>query len=79
MIAYDGSDTARRAVREAGKLFGSRQVLVVTVWEPALAYETEIPMAVWTCRRFRLTLKGRARSKRSFINAPVGPHRLEPS
>jgi nucleotide-binding universal stress UspA family protein len=45
LIAYDGSDTARRAVREAAKLFGSRQVLVVTVWEPALAYETEIPMA----------------------------------
>ena len=45
LIAYDGSDTARRAVREAAKLFGSRPVLVVTVWEPALAYETEIPMA----------------------------------
>jgi nucleotide-binding universal stress UspA family protein len=43
LIAYDGSDTARRAVREAGKLFGSRQALVVTVWEPALAYETDIP------------------------------------
>ena len=40
LIAYDGSDTARRAVREAAKLFGSRQVLVVTVWEPGLAYET---------------------------------------
>jgi nucleotide-binding universal stress UspA family protein len=45
LIAYDGSDTARRAVSEAGKLFGSRQVLVVTVWEPSLAYEAEIPMA----------------------------------
>jgi len=45
LIAYDGSDTARRAVREAAKLFGSRQVLVVTVWEPGLAYESEIPMA----------------------------------
>ena len=44
LIAYDGSDTARRAVREAGKLFGSRQVLVVTVWEPGLAYVTEVPM-----------------------------------
>lgn len=44
LIAYDGSDTARQAVREAGKLFGSRQVLVVTVWEPGLAYEAEIPM-----------------------------------
>ena len=46
LIAYDGSDTARRAVREAGKLFGSRQVLVVTVWEPALAYEAEISMGL---------------------------------
>ena len=44
LIAYDGSDTARRAVREAGKLFGSRQALVVTVWEPGLAYVAEIPM-----------------------------------
>jgi nucleotide-binding universal stress UspA family protein len=41
LIAYDGSDAARLAVREAAKLFGSRQVL----WEPALAYETEMPMA----------------------------------
>ena len=45
LIAYDGSDTARRAVHEAAKLFGSCQALVVTVWEPALAYETEMPMA----------------------------------
>jgi nucleotide-binding universal stress UspA family protein len=45
LIAYDGSDAARRAVREAANLFGSRQVLVVTVWEPSLAYEAEIPMA----------------------------------
>ena len=44
LIAYDGSDTAGRAIREAAKLFGARQVLVVTVWEPALAYETDIPM-----------------------------------
>jgi nucleotide-binding universal stress UspA family protein len=44
LIAYDGSDTARQAVREAAKLFGSRQVLVVTVWEPGLAYEA-VPTA----------------------------------
>jgi nucleotide-binding universal stress UspA family protein len=43
LIAYDGSDTARRAVREAAKIFGKRQVLVVTVWEPGLAYETSMP------------------------------------
>jgi nucleotide-binding universal stress UspA family protein len=45
LIAYDGSDTARHAVRKAGELFGSRQVLVVTVWEPALAYESSMPTA----------------------------------
>ena len=39
LIAYDGSDTARRAVHEAAELFGSRRALVVTVWEPGLAYE----------------------------------------
>jgi nucleotide-binding universal stress UspA family protein len=45
LIAYDGSDTAQRAVREAAKLLGSRRVLVVTVWEPGLAYETAMPTA----------------------------------
>ena len=45
LIAYDGSDTARRAVREAAKLFGSRQVLVVTVWEPGLAMAVAL---LWT-------------------------------
>jgi nucleotide-binding universal stress UspA family protein len=39
LIAYDGSDTARRAVHEAAELFGSRRALVVTVWERGLAYE----------------------------------------
>jgi nucleotide-binding universal stress UspA family protein len=45
LIAYDGSDTARHAIREAGRLFGSRDVLVVTVWEPGLAYESSMPTA----------------------------------
>jgi len=45
LVAYDGSNAARAAVREAAKLFGSRQVLVVTVWEPGLAYEASMPTA----------------------------------
>src|SRR4051812_42392806 len=45
LIAYDGSDAARRAVREAAQLFGSREALVVTVWEPGLAYESSMPTA----------------------------------
>jgi nucleotide-binding universal stress UspA family protein len=39
LVGYDGSDTARRAVRETAELFSSRQVLVVTVWDPSLPYE----------------------------------------
>jgi nucleotide-binding universal stress UspA family protein len=45
LIAYDGSETARHAVREAGKLLGSRQVIVLSIWEPALAYESSMPTA----------------------------------
>jgi nucleotide-binding universal stress UspA family protein len=40
LIAYDGSDAARRATREAAELFGSRPALVTTVWEAALAYSS---------------------------------------
>jgi nucleotide-binding universal stress UspA family protein len=38
LIAYDGSDAARRAISETAELFGSRSVLVATVWEEGLAY-----------------------------------------
>jgi nucleotide-binding universal stress UspA family protein len=43
LIGFDGSDAARRAVGEAAELFGSRPALVVTVWEPALAYASTPP------------------------------------
>jgi nucleotide-binding universal stress UspA family protein len=37
VIAYDGSDAARAAVNEAAALFGSRQAIILTVWEPGMA------------------------------------------
>lgn len=40
LIAYDGSDSARRAVREAAELFSSRPAVVTTVWEEGLAYSS---------------------------------------
>jgi nucleotide-binding universal stress UspA family protein len=43
LIAYDGSEAARRAVGKTAELFESRPVLVATVWEEALAY-TSIAM-----------------------------------
>jgi nucleotide-binding universal stress UspA family protein len=42
VIAYDGSDAARRAIREAAELFGSRRALVLTAWEPGLAYQAAV-------------------------------------
>jgi len=42
LIAYDGSEAARRAVDQAAELLGGRPALVVTVWEPALAYQATV-------------------------------------
>jgi nucleotide-binding universal stress UspA family protein len=34
LICYDGSDDAKAAIDEAGKLFGGQQATVFTVWQP---------------------------------------------
>jgi nucleotide-binding universal stress UspA family protein len=38
MIAFDGSDASRSAIDAAAELFGDRHAIVVTIWEPAIAY-----------------------------------------
>jgi nucleotide-binding universal stress UspA family protein len=45
LIAYDGSEAARAAIREAGALFAPASALVLTVWEPALAQLMLVPDA----------------------------------
>lgn len=35
LIAYDGSDGARAAVRSAGELLAARSAYVLTTWQPA--------------------------------------------
>ena len=37
LIAYDGSEVSRAAVRRAGELFAGRPAVLATVWEPGLA------------------------------------------
>ncbi len=37
VIAYDGSEVAKAAVRQAAELFPARPAVLVTVWEPGLA------------------------------------------
>jgi nucleotide-binding universal stress UspA family protein len=43
LIAYDGSDPARAAVRQAGALFAPRRAIVLTVWEPGLSEFMLVP------------------------------------
>jgi nucleotide-binding universal stress UspA family protein len=43
LIAYDGSEPARAAVRAAGDLFPGATALVLTVWEPELAQVLLMP------------------------------------
>jgi len=38
VVAFDGSAAARQAVTDAGHLISPRQIVVLTVWEPGLAY-----------------------------------------
>jgi len=38
VVAYDGSGEARAALAAAAGLFPGRRLVVVTVWEPGLAY-----------------------------------------
>jgi nucleotide-binding universal stress UspA family protein len=45
LIAYDGSEPARAAVREAGALFAPARALVLTVWEPGLTQVMLMPDA----------------------------------
>jgi nucleotide-binding universal stress UspA family protein len=40
LIAFDGSGPARQAMAEAAKLLAAHKTVVVTVWEPNLAYMT---------------------------------------
>jgi nucleotide-binding universal stress UspA family protein len=37
LIAYDGSEVARAAVRHAAELFTGRPAVLATIWEPGLA------------------------------------------
>jgi hypothetical protein len=43
LIAYDGSEVSRAAVRHAAELFAERPTVLATVWEPALA---AVPVAL---------------------------------
>ena len=73
LIGYDGSGAARRAIRETATLFGSRRALVVTVWEPGLAYEVDrMPAAEPNMALSSVRLQGHRRSTKRLRLAPIG-------
>ena len=39
LVAYDGSDAARRAIQKTAELLGSRRAVVLTVWKPGLSVD----------------------------------------
>lgn len=43
VIAYDGSQAARAAIRHAGELFGHHSAIVVTAWDPRLGEMMLVP------------------------------------
>ena len=43
LIAYDGSEVSRAAVRHAAELFAGRPAVLATVWEPGLAIAVGMP------------------------------------
>jgi nucleotide-binding universal stress UspA family protein len=45
IVAYDASDEAQTALREAVALFGHRPLIIASVWEPGLAMMTMMPPA----------------------------------
>jgi nucleotide-binding universal stress UspA family protein len=71
LIAYDGSDAARRAITETAELFPTHPVLVTTVWEAGLAYSSilspmpeaglqAVPMDIGEAKKVDQELESRA-------------------
>jgi nucleotide-binding universal stress UspA family protein len=58
LIAYDGSPTAERALREGGRLLAGRPALVLVVWKQGLGFELlELPTATLGLPPARLDIR----------------------
>ena len=67
LIAYDGSEVSRAAVRTAAELFAGRPAVLVTVWEPgmaAVAVGLSDPMGMGTLPPDPATIEAIDRSQR---------------
>jgi nucleotide-binding universal stress UspA family protein len=72
LIAYDGSEVSRAAVRHAAELFAGRPAVLATVWEPGLAAVTaglSDPMGVSTLPPDPATVEAVDRSQREHASS----------
>jgi nucleotide-binding universal stress UspA family protein len=71
LIAYDGSDDAKAAVRQAGELFAGRGAVVLNVWESAdgLAGSARIALPGSVVREALAALDDAAREEAEAIAA----------
>jgi nucleotide-binding universal stress UspA family protein len=54
LLCYDGSEDASAAIRGAATLFGHRSAIVLTVWEPAAAWDPHDPATILSAPLDRL-------------------------
>ena len=54
LLCFDGSDEAARAIAHAGRLLGTRQAVVLSVWEPVAVWQPYDPATAITAPISRL-------------------------
>ena len=54
LLCFDGSDDAAEAIAVAGEMLGSREAVVLSVWEPAAAWQPYDPATIITAPVSRL-------------------------
>ena len=57
LLCFDGSDEAARAIAHAGRLLGTRQAVVLSVWEPVAVWQPYDPATAITAPISRLASK----------------------
>ena len=72
LIAYDGSEVSRAAVRHAAELFAGRPAVLATVWEPGLA---TVAVGLPDTMGMGALPRIRRRSKRSIASSVSTPRR----
>jgi nucleotide-binding universal stress UspA family protein len=75
VVAFDGSEAAQAALREASELFTGRPILIVSVWEPGIALipqSADPVMVAYTPSFEQVQAVDRAQEERASAVAEAG-------